>query len=83
MRDLLLSKQHELKFVANFHSFGRAIIVPDNANFPSNVPRKHMMIHSFMKEFVNENTFAKNTDIGSAAELIGYTAGGAAGDWII
>jgi len=31
MRDFLISKKEELKFVLNFHSFGRMVVMPINA----------------------------------------------------
>lgn len=40
MRDFLFSIKNVTKFVANFHSFGPALVIPDNANFPSTVPIK-------------------------------------------
>ena len=35
MRDFITSKKDSLKFVANFHCYGPAILIPDNAKFPN------------------------------------------------
>ena len=38
MRDFLVSKKQELKFVFNFHSLGRMVVMPINAK-PGNALR--------------------------------------------
>lgn len=38
MRDFLVSKKEELKFVFNFHSFGKMVVMPINAK-PGNALR--------------------------------------------
>lgn len=82
MRDFLLSKKNELKFVSNFHSFGPALVIPDNANFPSTIESKFPKVSKFMDEMIADFHFESGTDIMPSVELLSFLAGGAAGDWI-
>jgi hypothetical protein len=41
MRDFILSKKKELKFVFNFHSYGKMVVMPINSESPSALREKH------------------------------------------
>jgi hypothetical protein len=82
IRDLMLAKRYEIKFVSNFHAFGKGIITPNNAEFPNNMAKKHARIREVLKEFSQEATIPDGTDVGPISELLGFVTGGAAGDWI-
>lgn len=82
IRDFMLAKRYEIKFVSNFHAFGKGIITPNNAEFPNNMAKSHAKIRDLMKEFSEEANIPQGTDIGPISELLGFITGGAAGDWI-
>ena len=83
VRDFLISKVNNIKFVFNFHSAGKFMITPINADFPNTLSQNFPEINDIFKEFTKEVKFPYETDIGPASETVGVTVGGSAGDWIV
>ena len=82
IRDFLKSTPN-IKFVFNFHSAGKMMVTPINAEVPMALKSKFPEIHEIFTEFTNEVQFPDQTDIGPASESVGITVGGSAGDWIV
>lgn len=83
MRDFFISHKDQINFVYNFHCAGMQFIIPLNGVMPNNLAQKHPEIKKIFQELVEEAQFAPGTDIGPASELLGFKAGGSAGDWIV
>ena len=82
MRDFLISKKNELKFVFNFHCAGKQFVIPYSGKIPNTLSQEHPGLRQIYSEIVRDATFPDRTDIGPSGDSLQIRAGGDAGDWI-
>lgn len=82
LKNFLIEKKDELKFVYNFHCAGKQWFIPFNGKFPNVLTEKYQDIAEVFKEIASESKFPEQEDIGPSVQNIGIVAGGDAGDWI-
>lgn len=82
MRDFIDKHKSTLKFVLNFHCFGKMIVTPYSSVIPNTMAERNPLLRTVMTEIISEAKFPEKTDIGPASEILGKVVGGAAGDWI-
>jgi hypothetical protein len=82
MRDFMISRKDEIKFVYNFHSFGNMFFKPYNGQFPYKLEKEYPDISQVFDEITEEAQFPEGMDIGPAIDNLGIVAGGDAADWI-
>ena len=81
MRDFILDHKDTLKFIVNYHSYGNMFLVPYSGNDATKVLTTDQK--AIYDEIVAEVSFPPNIIIGSAMELLNYSANGEAADWAL
>lgn len=83
-RDFIMSKINQLKFVANYHSFGNDILRPINS-VPNGAMFKEIYpdVELFLNELIKEGSPPAGLKLTSAPESLGYNSPGEMSDWIM
>ena len=81
MRDFILLKKSELKFIVNYHAFGNMFLIPYQGSDRSHKLTKEQT--SIYNEIKNEVNFPGHNVSGNAKQLLNYYANGEASDWAI
>ena len=81
MRDFILSNADTLKFIINYHSYGNMFLVPySSGDSDMSLTTEQKAIYH---EITTEVKFPPQVIIGSAMELLNYSAHGEAADWAL
>ena len=81
MRDFILEHKDELKFIINYHSYGNMYLVPYSGN--DDTKKLTPEQKSIYDEITSEAKFPDHVVIGSAYDLLNYSANGEAADWAL
>lgn len=83
MRDFLVARREEIKFVYNFHSYGNMYLWPYNGSNPNDIETRSPGVLDIFMDIWNASTFPTGTIKGSAWEALHYTSSGEESDWIL
>lgn len=84
VRDFLLSHKNEIKFVANFHSYGNMWIYPYNGKKINPIKTKNPDAFLIFSEIIEQATFPENMkNDGNSQDILGERIGGDMDDWVL
>ena len=83
IRDFLVARKDEIKFVYNFHSYANMWLWPFNSKQKNDLHIRNPAVFSIFQEIVNEAPFPHQMLTGNAKDALGYTSSGEQSDWIL
>ena len=81
MRDFILDKKSDLKFLLSYHSYGNSLVIPYGSEYDELVLTADQA--RIYDEIIKEVDFPDGMVAGSPLDVVGYSADGDVADWAL
>ena len=81
MRDFILDKKSDLKFLLSYHSYGNSLVIPYGSEYDELILTADQA--RIYDEIINEVDFPYGMVAGSPLDVVGYSADGDVADWAL